>query len=238
MVQTEKESVQSARRDAHLQEYAGVRPGLPPIPAKVGTLPVDHRGYPIPWFVAVIDGKPDFRVVDSRKVATAVRERRCFICGLQLIGNRCTFVIGPMCAVNRVSSEPPSHLDCARFAAAACPFLARPEMRRRDSGVHPDVTDAPGTMFRRNPGVALLWTTDGYTVVPADGGVLFQIRAPVSVECVANGRTATAEEIGESLRTGFPLLEAEAEKDGPEALVQLGACFADACDLLGVEVPL
>jgi hypothetical protein len=37
------------------------------MPESVGRLPVDHRGYPVPWFVAWIDGKPEFRCADGEK---------------------------------------------------------------------------------------------------------------------------------------------------------------------------
>lgn len=29
-----------------------------------------------------------------------------------------TFVVGPMCELNRISGEPPSHRECAEFSAA------------------------------------------------------------------------------------------------------------------------
>lgn len=45
-----------------------LRPGLPPQPPKMQHLPVDERGFPAPYFVAWIDGKPDHRVVDPEKL--------------------------------------------------------------------------------------------------------------------------------------------------------------------------
>ena len=40
---------------------------LPPMPSRIAALPVDERGYPVPWFVAWIDGKPEFRCADPAK---------------------------------------------------------------------------------------------------------------------------------------------------------------------------
>ena len=36
---------------------------LPPLPRRFLGLPIDDRGYPVPWFVHWVDGKPDFRLV-------------------------------------------------------------------------------------------------------------------------------------------------------------------------------
>src|ERR1700757_2055277 len=104
-----------------------LHPNLPPLPARIQSLPVDARGFPVPWFVEWFhaDGTPfeypemsiragdypDFRVVDSRKFGIAHREKRCWVCGGPR-GKYVAFVIGPMCAINRVSSELPSHRDC------------------------------------------------------------------------------------------------------------------------------
>lgn len=202
---------------------------------RLATQPTDERGYPVPWFVAWVNGAPDFRFIDPAKVVRAVRKRLCFTCGFPLVGASCTFVVGPMCAVNRISAEPPSHRDCAEFAVRACPFLTHPSARRREARMPVGVEDAPGTMLKRNPGVVLLWETDGYTVVPVDtGGHLFHMRPAREVRCVAEGRVATADEIRESVVTGLPLLRAEAEKDGPAAVVELAAMVIEAAKLLGI----
>src|SRR5215831_18617572 len=121
-----------------------LRPELPPLPRRMKALPVD-RGYPVPWFVEWIDGVPDFRIMDGRKLVRAVRERLCWVCG-QPLGSFLAFTVGPMCAVNRISSEPPSHRDCAVFSAKACPFLTRPTMRRREAG-RPEEAEQPGGMM-------------------------------------------------------------------------------------------
>jgi hypothetical protein len=56
------------------------RPGLPPVPWRLRARPI-HRGYPVPWFVAEVDGVPDFRIVDSRKYTPALERRlSSFLC--------------------------------------------------------------------------------------------------------------------------------------------------------------
>src|SRR3954454_7942113 len=131
------------------------------MPRSVARLKRDKRGYPVPWFVAWFDGEPDFRVMDDVKLHRIARgqDRSCWVCGERL-SRLSAYVIGPMCAVNRVSSEPTSHVECAEYAAQACPFLSNPR-RTRQEGEHrpmPDgVTEPAGKAILRNPGVALVW---------------------------------------------------------------------------------
>src|SRR3954468_4258359 len=91
------------------------------VPAGLARLPINDKGFPVPWFVPWIEGKPDFRAVDPRRILQAHNEGRCWICGGKFkAGALKIFAIGPMCGVNRVSAEPPSHGQCARFAVVAC----------------------------------------------------------------------------------------------------------------------
>src|SRR5262245_41338481 len=127
-----------------------LRAELPvPIPDRMARLPLDARGYPVPWFVEWINGAPEFRVMDTRQWKVAVQQRRCWVCGYAL-GKYLSFVVGPMCGINRTTSEPPSHLDCADWSARACPFLTRPHMVRRDSAMPEDARPGAGVMLERN----------------------------------------------------------------------------------------
>lgn len=206
---------------------------FPDAPDRIKALPTDHRGFPVPWFVARIDGKPDFRVIGPGRIEAAVRGHRCWICGRRT-GLYKAFVIGPMCAVNRVAPEPPSHRQCATFAAKACPFLALPKMRRNENGL-PDEASAPaGVMIKRNPGVALVWVTTAYTVVEAGEGLLFDVGEPASVHWYAEGREATRDEVVTSIRTGLPLLEDAAIAEGPAAAYELRSRLEAVTELLPV----
>jgi hypothetical protein len=185
-----------------------LRPELTPMPLRMKALPL-YRGYPVPWFVNWIDGAPDFRVADGRKFKRAIQDKRCWVCGDPL-GRFQSFVIGPMCAVSRTTSEPPCHHECARWSAMSCPFLARPHMRRRLNDLPPaDFAHAAGLPIDRNPGVACVWTTLGYQTFRAHAGtagVLITIGAPVEVEWFAEGRAATRAEIQTSIDSGLPAL--------------------------------
>jgi hypothetical protein len=108
-----------------------MRAGLEPLPGRMLGLPVDKRGYPVPWFVDWLDGEPEFRAMDPEKWAKAIKRKLCWVCGQQL-GTRFSFVLGPMCGINRTTAEPPCHLDCARWSARNCPFLTAQMTRRRE----------------------------------------------------------------------------------------------------------
>jgi hypothetical protein len=189
-----------------------LREGLPLRPAYMAKLPLDHRGFPVPWFVPKIDGEWNFQVIRPERVEQAVRQNRCWICGGKLHKNL-AFVVGAMCVVNRTTSEPPSHCECAEFAVRACPFLVRPKMRRAPHGeILKEST--PGILLERNPGVAVLWVTRKFLPRPSNGGLLFTIQEPtVRISCWAEGRPATYEEIEHSFSTGLPALEDMARQD-------------------------
>lgn len=208
-----------------------LRPELPPLPARLRNLPVDERGYPVPWFVAWVDGKPEFRAMDGKKLHEAITWRRCWTCGGQM-GRYGTFVIGPMCAVNRTSAEPPSHRECADFSVKGCPFLSRPDMRRRETDL-PEGHSA-GVMIKRNPGVILLWVSRDWQPWNAGNGVLIDIGEPVEVSWWREGRAATRAEVLESIESGLPLIQGMAEKDPDPAaaLAELAQRKAQAMALV------
>jgi hypothetical protein len=221
---------------------AALHEGLPPLPGRMKHLPLNYQGFPVPWFVAWFrDGKPcwpgvgepDFRAVDPAKITIAVRRRRCWICG-GFMGKHMSFVIGPMCAVTRSSSEPPSHHECAVFAAKACPFLIKPNMRRNEKDL-PEHREMPGFAIKRNPGVACVWTTQGYTRFPATGGLLFRVGDPERVEWFAQGRPATRDEVFASIDGGLSALYEMAEKEGPDAIADLNIQHQQALALLPRE---
>jgi len=196
------------------EQYRTYRAGLPDRPARIRALPLSDKGYPVPWFVEWIDGVPDFRVMDSRKRFLAVKRSLCWICG-QPLGSFMTFVAGPMCGINRTSGEPPAHHDCAVYAAQACPFLTLPRAQYREANMPEHNQMTPGAI-KRNPGVAMLWTTRSYKPFAVDERAsdwLIEMGEPTSVEWLAEGRTATRAEVDESIRTGMPFLENACEND-------------------------
>lgn len=199
---------------------ATLRATLPtPIPPPITRLPV-ARGYPVPWFVAKVDGVYDFRIIKPGAVMRAFTHHLCWICG-ETLGPWVTFVAGPMCAVNRNSAEPPSHRECAEWSAIACPFLTRPHMVRRDNDIPEAAHETDGLMLRRNPGVAMCWHTTRSRFKKRAGLQLFDIGNPYDVTWYAEGRTATREEVLASFESGLPALQELADAQGKAAQKRL-----------------
>jgi hypothetical protein len=200
-------------------------------PDRIKRLAVSPKGFPVPWFVAWIDGVPDFRVIERGRIADAVKRKRCWVCG-EPLGRTFAMTLGPMCAINRTISEPPSHRDCAVYSAIACPFLSNPRMRRREVGLPEEAHEMPGNGIKRNPGAVAVWLTRGYRPFKVGDGVLFTFDDPTEVLWFAEGRPAKRDEVEASIRSGFPLLETEAEKQGPQAIAALHRMTANALKYL------
>lgn len=216
-----------------------LKKGLPPIPERFKALPIDERGFPVPWFVATVDGKPDFRVIRPGGIAIAHTRKTCWLCGAKL-GQYKAFVIGCMCVVNRTISEPPSHLECARYAAIACPFLTKPAMKRNEKDLPAEAQEPAGNGLKRNPGVAVVWVTKDYTLFDARdgrGGVLFRLGDPSAVEWYREGRPATLEEANTAIAHGLPLLLDAAKEEGPKAVEHLARLVQRATKHLPEAAP-
>ena len=214
---------------------------LPDMPARIKRLPKDERGYPVPAFVEwMLDGKPavrgggskpDFRYARPEFRARAFKQGLCWLCGEKL-GQHRVYVIGPMCVINRTTMEPACHRDCAEFAAKACPFLVRPRQKRDAKGLDEEA-HMDGVGLTRNPGCVCLYETKEATrFSDGAGGWLIRLGLPARVDWWAEGRQATRAEIQASIDSGYPLLEAEAWKNGVGAVDELARLAAVALKLL------
>lgn len=220
-----------------------IRPDLELLPMRLRKLPIDARGYPVPWFVAWVDGPdgpgtlPEFRAMDAAKFRRAVKERLCWVCG-EPLGRWLAFPIGPMCAITRTISEPPSHLECAEWSVRNCPFLSQPKMVRRETDLPADAKEAAGHGIKRNPGVMCLWVTRGYELFSdGKGGTLITIGAPDRVMWWCEGRAATRAEVEASVTSGLPILVNDAKAQGPVAVEALGQCYDAAKQYWPSPVP-
>jgi hypothetical protein len=205
-----------------------LRPELEALPPRLRTLPLDARGYPVPWFVAWVDGPdgpetvPEFRAMDARKWRVAVSDKRCWVCG-QPLGRWLAFPIGPMCTVTRTTAEPPSHRECAEWSIKNCPFLSQPRQVRRDDDLPVDAEAAAGHMLERNPGVIALWITRSYNLWnDGKGKPLITVGAAESVTWWREGRPATRAEVEASIADGLPVLMNLARTEGRFAMEELG----------------
>jgi hypothetical protein len=204
-------------------------PDFGTLPPRIARLPVE-QGWPVPWFVDRGDdgqGTPDFRVVDKRKFVKALNERRCWICG-DLLGHWLAFPIGPMCAITRTISEPPSHRECAEWSIQWCPFLSNPAMVRRTDHIPANAEEPAGVGLTRNPGVMCLWMTrtfEKFRVAKTqvgNEGILITVGEPADVTWWCEGRPATRAEVKASVDSGFVNLLNAAKVQGPVAIEELG----------------
>jgi hypothetical protein len=187
------------------------------IPPKMRNLKISDEGYPVPWFVPYVDGKPEFRGMDGEKFGVAIRHKRCWLCG-EALGKYMAFVIGPMCMVNKINSEPPCHYDCAFYAVQACPFLTQPRMRRNEKDMPEG--EMAGVGIKRNPGVNVIWVTQSYHPFKAPNGILLKLGVPERVEFYSQGRAATFEEVKESIDSGLPILHSMETTEAAHAAIE------------------
>ena len=166
---------------------------FPRVPPQLRHLPLNSRGYPVPWFAV----HPErVTVLDPAKRRRAITERLCWICGRPLGHRLLCFVLGPAQAVTRVVQEPPSHPGCAWFAAKTCPFMLTADYRPSDID--------PAEHRLHNPGCFVVWRTDAYAV-DGEGRVL--IGPPETVTWFHQGRAATRTEVLDALEVYRPHLD-------------------------------
>lgn len=200
-----------------------IRNDIPPVPSTMSHLPIDERGYPVPFFVTWIKGQPEFRAANRQAMSLAIRYGLCWVCGTPLRTSR-VFVIGPMCCVNRISSEPPSHIECGRYSVKACPFLTKPQMVRRENDL-PTLLPDTGVALKHNPGVSLLWFVrdqTGYDIENYPEGKLWHFnREPAGVEWWFRGEAATRQQVLDAIEVGLPTIRELSKLDGSEPMMSL-----------------
>ncbi|MDB5243787.1 MAG: hypothetical protein JWP57_4413 [Spirosoma sp.] len=156
------------------------------MPKRIKWLPVSDKGMPIPWCARPTPGQ--------NKAVTAIKRRLCWICGEQM-GSNVAMSLSPLGTINRATSEPPAHRDCAVFSAKA------------------------GLMSRQNPAVVAVWVTRGYGPFrTGNGGALLTFDDPEEVLWFKEGRPATREEVTEAIEAGLPAWRDMAEKEGPSSV--------------------
>jgi hypothetical protein len=192
------------------------------VPPRMRRLPITEEGWPQLWFAGITEaGKPDLRCANPAKRVQAVTHDLCWLCG-QTLGVWKVFVTGPMCAVNRTTSEPPCHLECAQFAVLACPFLSRPKMKRNDADLPDGYEAPPGYAIMRNPGATALWVCKSYRPFRVDSTEwLIEMGEPREVLWYAEGGFATRAQVRASIDSGYPALLKIAKEQSGEAVVSL-----------------
>jgi hypothetical protein len=203
-----------------------------PMPDRIAKLPRDHRGYAVPFFVQFVDGKPVFPLFDPVKWMRCVGHKLCWICG-EPLGRNYAFPLGPMCTINRVSSEPPSHLDCVVYALQVCPFLVNPRMVRVPVAKLGEVRGPGGEMDEGNPGVMAIWMTRSYSLLDTPTGPLIEVGDPFAVTWFSRGRAATPQEAADAFIAGAAKLMTNAGIEaGEDGIIEVTRLIIPARRLL------
>jgi hypothetical protein len=199
-------------RERHLQV---------PTPDAMRLRPVDHRGFPVPWFVTkkTDEGLWDFVGIERSRMIEAIRFEKCWVSG-HTLGKFKAFCIGPMCAINRTAGDPPTRKDIALWSVQVCPFMSRPRARRaaRNEDQVSEGAGIDGVGILRNPGVTGVWVTTNSEYQRGRG---FYLGDPVEMTWWAEGRPATRDEVLASVDSGIHHLEKLAEEEGREAVHEL-----------------
>lgn len=120
------------------------------IPERMKDLPLDKRGYPIPFNVwRDPNGNPHFAINDEGKREKCILENLCSVCGMDL-NIYFWFVGGPLSAFDPDGAymDTALHHECMTYALQVCPYLSMPKYLGRidDAGV--DYSKLPpGTIF-------------------------------------------------------------------------------------------
>ena len=147
------------------------------IPQFVSHLKIADNGYPIPFFVAYREGKPDFRLLDARKYKHCLEQGLCAICGKKNIKESLYFIAGPQGMANGISTDAPMHKVCAEYSLRVCPHLALEKAERREKDVSHLSNPA---MVKEKPPVIFLVRTKRFEIIRnPHGGVLLKYK-PVS----------------------------------------------------------
>ena len=145
------------------------------VPKIMAHLKTDDRGYPIPYFVPIVNGKPEFRYQDIFKREACLKRKLCSICGKKLFKKSYWFISGPWGLKNKTASDAPMHEDCARFSIATCPHLIYQKADRR--------TDIPADspLIAEKPDIIFLIKADKYEAKKTEKHKIIFFR-PVYVE--------------------------------------------------------
>lgn len=190
-------------------------------PSVMRSRPIDHRGFPVPWFVTdkTPDGLWDFVNIRHERMIEAVRHEKCWVSG-QRLGKYKAFCIGPMCAINRTAGDPPVTREIAHWSVKVCPFMSRPRSRRaaHNEDQVSESAGIDGVGILRNPGVTAIWVTTNSEYQRGRG---FYLGDPDNVSWWCEGRPATRSEVLASVSSGIHHLEKLAADEGPATVAEL-----------------
>jgi hypothetical protein len=153
------------------------------IPQQLSHLKIDSRGYPIPFFVTWIDGKPEFRFLDHKRQEMIIEKKLYHICGKKLNDDYNYFISGPIGFHNRISSDAAMHRVCAEFSLRACPhlYLQKADRRENDELAKEIIAKADDVLIKEKPQILILARASKFKPVKHNGNTYIRY-TPVSFE--------------------------------------------------------
>lgn len=151
-----------------------------PIPDRVASLPRDERGYPIPYFIPIVDGKENFKYMDAPKQLRCATQRICMICGQKLLPKQYWYITGPIGRKNFTVSDPAMHEECARYSLAVCPHM---HYEKADRTTGADESPPEIVVLAKPPQVFLIHAQDYVIVKHKSGYILSEFVNVVYEEC-------------------------------------------------------
>ncbi len=151
-----------------------------PIPAALAQNDRDRRGLPIPFIVyRDTDGTPHFTVDDAAKLSLVLAQNLCGLCGKPLVPGEYWLISGPSASFSDdgLFTNPPAHLECARYSVQVCPYLAAPVYARliedktlKPAAVHDMAAVHNDGIAQPRPPLMVLACTTGIDLIdPRDG---------------------------------------------------------------------
>ncbi|MGB0799280.1 MAG: hypothetical protein ACPGRD_08175 [Planktomarina sp.] len=194
-----------------------------PTPSVMKSRPVDHRGFPVPYFVTrkAPDGNWDFTYICPDRFKEVVKFEKCWVSG-QPLGRFKAFCLGPMGVATRTSGDPPVTREIGNWAVQICPYMLRARARRSETkaGLN-ELPHAGGSVtLTRNPGVVAVWVSKNSKFEQGSG---FDIGDPVEVTWWCEGRPAVRADIEDSITHGFENAKKTIPKNRPGDVQRLTA---------------
>lgn len=164
------------------------------IPKELSHLKIDSRGYPIPYFVSEINGKPEFRFIQPERLEMIISRKVCHICGKKLPDDFFYFISGPMGLQNRISTDAAMHRVCAEFSLRACPHMYLQRAERRDNDELAKTIDKERAIIVDKPDTLFLVKCDKFKRINEEGRMYIRYR-PVSTQkyVYENGKLVKSE---------------------------------------------
>jgi hypothetical protein len=150
------------------------------IPDFLSHLP-QYAGFPVPVIMLWVDGKPDFRAIDTERALDCYNRKLCGVCGRPLRAMS-YFIGGDGCKRSHFFLDPAMHFKCAEFSANICPFISGKREGYSERAIPDSIPVAVRPAFVPEKMYIMRSMTKWTRMRPAQGGGV-AFRAGTWLEC-------------------------------------------------------